>query len=626
LGGITTTHAAGINYSESWGKKLTITSSYFFNKSINRNENELERNYFNKELSGQIYTENSNSKKDNLNHRGNLRIEYNPDTLHTILFTPKFNFQRAVTSSDSYGNNAIATSNLNNTTTDNSTYVKAYNYSAELLYQQKFYKKGRTLSIGATTQGNNKSGNSNLISQNNFYQNSDTNEVVLDQIGRNEINTLTMGANLGYTEPIGQKSIVEINYNPAITWNASDKNTYKLTPDSAIISRLDSLLSSQFSNTYSVQKFRFNYRLRGEKVNFMLGAAYQYAELKGLQVFPNQENTFRTFSNVLPMAMMMIQFSNKANWRLFYRSSTNPPSITQLQNVVDNSNPLVLSIGNPFLKQDFTHFIGSRFSYANTEKGTNFFLFGNISTTYDFIGNSTFIASSDTILPSGIQLFRGTRVTSPTNLGSYVNGKLFLNYGWPLLLIKCNFNLNAGFTFGQTPSLINSAKNLARSFSPTAGFVLSSNISEKIDFTLSLTSSYYRVENTLLQTQNSNYYIQNSLFRINWQFWKGFVVSSEVNHSLYSGLGNAFNTSFFLWNSGLAYKFLKGQNAELRLSVFDLINQNQSVSRNLSDTYLENSRNLVLNRYYMLTFTYYLKKLNSGGQNGKDKKNKGPRP
>jgi hypothetical protein len=189
-----------------------------------------------------------------------------------------------------------------------------------------------------------------------------------------------------------------------------------------------------------------------------------------------------------------------------------------------------------------------------------------------------------------------------------LNGRLFLNYGLPLSFIKCNLNLNAGFTYGQTPSLINSQKNLAKSFSPTAGFVLSSNINEKVDFTFSLTGNYYSVANTLLQSQNANYYIQSSLFRLNWQFWKGLVISSELNHSLYTGLGQAFNTNFFLWNAGLAYKFLKAQNAEFRLSVFDLLNQNQSVSRNLSDTYLENSRNLVLNRYYMLTFTYTLRR------------------
>ncbi len=608
LGGITTTHAAGINYSESWGKKLTISSSYFFNRSINRNENTLERSYFNQELQGQVYSENSSSTKDNMNHRGNLRLEYNPDTLNSIVFTPRLTYQRAIPSSISKGENSFANSILNNTQTNNSSFNEVYNYSAELLYQHKFMKKGRTLSVSANTQGNNKKGNSSLSSQNNFFQNSDTSEIGLDQIGRNQSKALTVGGNVGYTEPIGQKSILEFNYNPALTWNASDKKTYGLYPDSSITQSLDSLLSSQFTNTYSVQKLRLNYRFRTTKVNFMLGASYQYAELKGIQAFPDQQNTFRAFTNVLPMAMMMVQFSKKANWRLFYRSSTNPPSISQLQEVVDNSNPLVLSTGNPFLKQDFTHFLGSRFSYANAEKGTNFFLFGNVSTTFDYIGNSTFIATNDTLLPNGVQLFRGSRINAPTNLSGYLNGRLFLNYGLPLSFIKCNLNLNAGFTYGQTPSLINSQKNLAKSYSPTAGFVLSSNINEKVDFTLSLTGNYYSVENTLLQAQNTNYYIQTSLFRLNWQFWKGLVISSELNHSLYTGLGQAFNTNFFLWNAGLGYKFLKGQNAEFRLSVFDLLNQNQSVSRNLSDTYLENSRNLVLNRYYMLTFTYTLRR------------------
>ncbi|MBX7182895.1 MAG: outer membrane beta-barrel protein [Bacteroidia bacterium] len=611
LGGITTTHAAGINYSESWGKKLTINTSYFFNLSENGNENSLERTYFNNELQGQVYQESNSSSKENMIHRGSLRVEYNPDTLNSIIFTPKLTYQRAITTTSSNGSNSFQEATLNSTNTANHSFNEVYNFSGEILYQHKFLKKGRTFSLSANSQGNNRKGTSKLNSQNYYFESSDSTEVLLEQLGSNQSRGITVGGNIGYTEPVGKKSIVELNYIPAVTWNNADKRTYKLGMDSIQDQVLDSILSSTYGNTYAVQRVRLSYRFRTDMFNFMLGASYQYAELEGNQEFPNNQGTFRSFSNVLPMAMMMVQFSKKANWRIFYRSNTNPPSITQLQEVVDNSNPLMLTSGNPFLKQDYSHFLGSRFSWANAEKGTNFFLFGNISTTLNYVGNSTFIASSDTLLTQGVTLYRGARITKPINLNGYLNGRIFLNYGLPLTFIKCNLNFNAGFGYSQTPSLINNERNLAKSANPTAGFVLSSNINEKLDFTVSLTGNYYLVSNSLLQTQNSNYYIQNSSARLNWQFWKGFLISTELNHTLYTGLGSAFNTSFFLWNGGFAYKFLKNQNAELRLSVFDILNQNQSVSRNLSDTYIENSRNLVLNRYYMFTFTYVLRKFKS---------------
>ena len=340
----------------------------------------------------------------------------------------------------------------------------------------------------------------------------------------------------------------------------------------------------------------------------MLSAAYQYAELKGEQAFPRQTQIYKSFNNILPMAMTMIQFNKNTSLRLFYRTNTNAPSVSQLQNVVDNSNPLVLSTGNPALQQDFSQNVGGRFSLAKPDKAQSLFAFANLSITSNYIGNSTFISTIDSVLPQGIKLYKGSRITSPVNLSGYANIRSFLTYGLPVSFLKSNLNINAGFIYGRTPSLINGVKNLANTYSPTAGLVLSSNINEKIDFTLSFTANYYVVQNTILPQSNSNYYNQVSNARLNWQFWKGFVISSELTHIQYSGLGQAYNTSYFLWNGGLAYKFLKNQAAELRFSVFDLLNQNQSVSRTVTDTYTENNRSLVLNRYYMMTFTYTLRK------------------
>jgi len=88
-------------------------------------------------------------------------------------------------------------------------------------------------------------------------------------------------------------------------------------------------------------------------------------------------------------------------------------------------------------------------------------------------------------------------------------------------------------------------------------------------------------------------------------------VRSDVNYQRYAGLSGGFNQQFALWNASLAQRMFKNQNGELKLSVFDLLNQNNSISRTFSETYLEDSRSLVLNRYFMLTFTYNLRQFKS---------------
>ena len=88
---------------------------------------------------------------------------------------------------------------------------------------------------------------------------------------------------------------------------------------------------------------------------------------------------------------------------------------------------------------------------------------------------------------------------------------------------------------------------------------------------------------------------------------KGLVVQTDLNHQYNSGLTQSYNQNYYLWNAAIGYKFLKNKVAELRLSVFDLLKQNLSISRNTTDVYYEDIQSNVLQQYFMLTFTYNLK-------------------
>ena len=76
------------------------------------------------------------------------------------------------------------------------------------------------------------------------------------------------------------------------------------------------------------------------------------------------------------------------------------------------------------------------------------------------------------------------------------------------------------------------------------------------------------------------------------------------------------NQNFWLWNAGIGKKFLKKQAGELKLSVFDLLGQNQSISRSVTESYIQDTRSTVLQRYFMLTFTYSLRNFGKGKASG----------
>jgi hypothetical protein len=229
------------------------------------------------------------------------------------------------------------------------------------------------------------------------------------------------------------------------------------------------------------------------------------------------------------------------------------------------------------------------------------------SYTMDYIANQTLIPTKDSIYGDVI-LPRGSQLTRPVNLDGYWSARSFLTYGMPVRTIKSNLNLNAGINYSKIPGLINTSVNYANNLSFNGGAVLSSNISENLDFTLAY-SGYYNIVKNSIQTQsNNNYYNQNTSFRINWIFLDRFVANTSLNHTLYSGLSEGFNQSYLLWNAALGYKFLADKSLDVRLTAYDILNQNRSIERTVTETYIEDSYTNVLQRYFMLNVTYTLRR------------------
>ena len=169
-------------------------------------------------------------------------------------------------------------------------------------------------------------------------------------------------------------------------------------------------------------------------------------------------------------------------------------------------------------------------------------------------------------------------------------------------------NINGGFVYTRIPALINDVRNNANTYALNAGFSLSSNISKKIDFTVSYNGNYSFVRNSLQQQNNSNYFTHIASAKINYQFWKGFVLNTSVSNNLNAGGSASFNTSFWLLNASLAYKFLKDESLEVKFGANDILNQNRNITRNVTEVYTEDVRSNALQRYFMGTITYTLKK------------------
>jgi hypothetical protein len=167
-------------------------------------------------------------------------------------------------------------------------------------------------------------------------------------------------------------------------------------------------------------------------------------------------------------------------------------------------------------------------------------------------------------------------------------------------------SVNAGFAYLRDVTVINGANNAANTYAITPQLGIGSNISENLDFNISARTSYNIVRNTLQSSLDNEYFVHTINARLNWIFWEGFLISADFNYLANVGLTGGFNQSIPLLNIGVGKRFFDG-NGELKLSVFDALNQNTSITRNVTSAYIEDVQTSVLQRYLLLTFTYNLR-------------------
>lgn len=606
-GGIATTTAIGLNYSDKWGQKTDVTASYFFNKSNTLALNNTFRQFLNNRGDlAELYREDSESRTDNTNHRFNARVEYKLDSMNSLIFQPRLSAQlndgTSATSGQTLFNNALIGSTDNYYRSD----LTGLNLNGSLLWRHRMAKKGRTFSLNFNGGYAPKRGTSWLDSENAFPQQGVV--AILDQRTSLDIGSWNAAGNAEYTEPLSENAQLLLNYRLSYQQEASDRLTFDWNEQTGSYSLLNEQLSNVFSNDYTTHQTGVGYNYsKGRDLNFNVRANAQWATLVNQRTFPQEKNINQTFFNVLPSAMFRYDLDRTRNIRIFYRSSTQLPSVEQLQDVLNNSNPVQLTVGNPNLRQTFQQNIFGRYQASNVEKGSTLFFGGGFTFTQDYIATATYLANSDHPILQEYQVPRGARLSRPVNLNGFYSARLFGSYGMPIKGLKTNVNLDAFYNYVRTPGLINDALNLANNHIITAGLTFASNISERIDFTLAFRPSYNIANNTFQTASNTRYLSQTSRFRFNWVAWKGIVLRSDLTHNLNAGLSEGFDQNFWLWHLAIGKKVFKNERGEIALAVNDVLGQNRSISRNVTETYVEDLQTNALQRFVMLSFTYNLR-------------------
>lgn len=599
--GVPKSWAGGLNFSNKYNDdKQSLNGSYRFNKiTSSGNGNTFSQSI----LPDSLFYNTESARTFNSRWRHSLSGIYEQqfDSSFSIKFTGKGYMGHQNTFSD-YSDQALDANGapVNKSLRSTSASGDNANANANLLLRKKFKKQGRTLSLNINDTYNSSNTDGFLYSLNSFY----SKEALLfqdttDQEKKNDATVNMVGSKLTYTEPLVKNLFAEINY----AFRSSTSNAEKLSYDKALDGKY-SFLNDTFSTHYSFDvttntggtALKYN----GKKITFGAGTDVASTDFNQKDLLKDTLLK-RNYLNFFPRANFVYKFNQTSRISLSYNGSTQQPSITQISPVADNTNPLIITVGNPALKQEFIHNINFNANSFKVLSQRGFFMYGNVTIT-----NNSIVTNQSTDV-NGITTY--TYVNTNGNYNAYAGLNYFKKFA------KADFNLNWGLNVNSSrySNFVNGQKNQTDNYAPGIQIGFNKQKEKKYTFNYWLNINYNISKSSINTDLQTKYWSQAHNLDATVYFFKKFEVNSEVHADLRQKTA-IFNTNndVVVWNGYLGRKILKKDKGLIKLYVYDLLNQNKGYDRELNTNVITERNYNTINRYFMLSFVWNFSKTAAG--------------
>ena len=613
--GLTTVWGGGLNYKNTIDSgKIDIYGSYFYNfeHTVNKITDSSSNNI---PTSDGLSDSTTNSSGNSYNvsriqsHRIYFNLEDRFDSNNSLIFRPNIIFQHSYPSGSSFStllneNGQVYTENAHTSSSNTGFSIP----NADLQFRHRFAKQFRTISLDISGSASVNNGYGYLQSADSFYQPpSGPSGINLNQYYTDSLHSINIVPTLSYTEPLSKHSILQLNYSHNYTHSRTINNTYDFVDSLKQYSQFDSVFSNSYTFTSNADNVSLAWRLQEEKYNLSVGSGVQW------MTFTSDNTTkditvSRPYTNFTPTVNFSYNFSSTQHFRLNYSGRTGTPSAAQLQPIMTTSDSINYQLGNPDLKPQFSQSI--RMLYASFDPSTKkvFFATVNASMIQNDIQSLQYNRSN------------GGTVSTYTNLNGTYNLSGYINYGFPLNRPKSNMNFITNVNYSQSQTELSSDSTVGPfthlyTRNTTLGETISwtTNIKKNFDMNLSARSSYTIPTHSGFQTGNSknqsssslNYFSEVVSTEFTAYTNTGWLIAASFDYTYTYTHSSSYNVSAPILTPSVAKQFFKKKNGELRLTIFDLLNQNTLVSKSVG-TNTSFTRNNVLSRYAMLTFTYNL--------------------
>ncbi|MFC4261504.1 outer membrane beta-barrel protein [Ferruginibacter yonginensis] len=609
--GIGVTKSIGANYRDEISPKLSLYGSYSFSQKANtvlNNVNQINIQRDSSQLNQQQTTDYSVTD----NHRFSFNVEYKIDSFNYIKINPNVTYRKVSDDYQSAFNFFDSKGSLrNNGTNKDFNTSQTPNISGSILFNHRFKKKGRTLSLNFTGGGSGTDANDDIVNTTIFYNNGTPvfNSIINQNITQNN-NNHNYGVSASFNEQLTKKRSLEFNYAYNRRFVGNDKETFDVNGNSKTM--VDSL-TNILDNIYTTNRFGVNFRTTEKKYNYSVGLAVQPATIESNTLTGNKLQYKQNIVNFFPVVRFAYNFSKSRSFNLNYNGSSNQPTYQQLQPVYDFSNRQNIILGNPNLRPEFTNTFSMRYNNFDFISGKVFF--GNISASLV----SDKIVSN--VLPKGF----GLQETRYLNAKGYYNVNAFYTYSIPFKNRKYVVNYGGTVNYNNNISFINFEKNTGKNWIVAQRFSTDYKLKKWLETSAGFNFTFNENKYSLVQSSNSNSNIKAfNITHSSRMFFKNDVnFSYDLEKTINKGYADNVVANPLIINGTLEKSIFKKKNAAIKAQVFDLLNQNTSVSRNVTAYSITDTRSNRLGRYYLLTFVFRFSKFD-GSKAGANMQMGGP--
>ncbi|WBL22926.1 outer membrane beta-barrel protein [Zunongwangia sp. HRR-M8] len=610
-GGITKAENAGLNYTNEWNDKYEFNGDYFFGRNDTRQETEVETKYTiadstNTEEDGASisFFENSDSYSNLLNdsHRANARFEIEFDTLTKLSISPRFTANIGISERGSSSDRSNEDGELVNTTLiEESEDIHSTSFSNNIDFIKRFGNRGAFLQLEFRTTYDDQENDNYFYSERVVYDDNGNNTEIQDQYIDEDGNTENYSFSVSQRSVLSDDLFLDLSYDFSSNNNTNERYVFE-ADENGDYSVLNEGLSSNFEvkSRQHIPNAGINYEGDVWRIDTNFGLLNTTLENNNYLSDISFDNTY---NNLYMRARIRYEVERSKSLSIDYSTDANVPSVRQLQPVIDQTNPNNIITGNPDLRPSYTHNIRGGYRNFDFSTRSGIFSYFNLNFTENNVVARTITDTQDF-----------SRTTTYTNVDGAMSASLgvFYNKQKKNENSEFRYRLSLNSSYNKNVGYSNGIKFYSETVSIDPSIRITYAIEDIIEINPEVGIGYNNSHYSISNPNDREFINQRAGLEVTTYWPKNVVFGNDISYNKFGNVSSQFDNTSLLWNTSLGYQFWD-EKANLKIKVYDVLDQVINTRRQFGDDYIQDSSSLVLTQYAMLSFTYNLK--NFGGKN-----------